>query len=154
MPDCGGHHPGWPPLVRIEHPDQTQLLRLGSPDRLLHPRPGARHDDGRFVERQDLAEGVVAAHSDHARGAGDEGFHLIIEGDRLDIRQHLDPIPECLLLLGLHEGAEDNQRPIGLPRVGFIGADHPIDQGVAVAAAAGRDQNIGFAADQGRRRRR
>src|SRR3546814_10596432 len=61
----------------------TTLFRS---DVLLHARFGTRHHQRALVEGQHLAEGIVAAHADHADGAVHQTLQVGFEGHRLDVR--------------------------------------------------------------------
>ncbi len=53
-------------------------------------------------------------------------------------------ILECQTLLEIHERAEHQERRVRDGGVALVGAQHPVDQLLAVAAAAGGDQDVGL----------
>ena len=121
--------------------DQAQRLGARRADLLLQPRPLARYDERPLVEREDLAEGVVAAHGDHPRRLVHQPLQPRLEGDRLHALQPLGARGETGAGLGSHEGPEHDQGGMGQQRIALVGAQDPIHQTVAVAAAARRDQD-------------
>ena len=139
-----GHPARRAPAVVRQHAHQTELLGPRRPQELLAARHRARHDQRRLAEREDLAEGVVAAHRDHAQRAQQQALEAGIEGDRIDLVEPRRAILEREALLEVHERAEHQQRGIRDARVGLIRAQHPVDQILAVAAAAGGDQDVGL----------
>ena len=139
----GRHGLGHAATIGVEHFDQTDVAGGAGADELLEARPGTRHDDRPFVERQDLAERVVAAHGDDAGRLLHQGAEVVGEGERADVRELRGALLEGLARSGRHERAEHDDRAIGNVRIGLIGSQHPVDQFFAVAAAAGRDQDEG-----------
>ena len=123
------------PVVR-EHARKPQGLRLLGADELLAPGHRARHEQGSLVQRQDFAKGIVTAHRHHAGGGRHQRLHLGVEGNRLKTVVPGDPLEELGLAVGLHERTQDDERRVRQMRVGLVGAQHPIDQYLAVAAAA------------------
>ena len=64
-----------------------------------------------------------------------------VEGDGGDRVEPVHAVLELRLGLGLHEGAEHDERgDLGRPRR-FVRLQDPVDEEVAVAAAARRDQH-------------
>jgi hypothetical protein len=59
---------------------------------LLGTRVPSGHQDGRFIEGQDLAKGIVPAHRDDSRRSQHQPFHVIVEGDGTDVFQLLDAL--------------------------------------------------------------
>ena len=68
-----------------------------------------------------------------------------VEGDRLDSIEPRDPHAELLPAPRPHEGPEDDQGGMRQPRIRLVGADDPVDEVFAVAAAAGghEDERLG-----------
>ena len=126
-----------------QHGDEAQRRGAGGADRLLQPRRRARHQHRRLVEGQDLAERIVAAHGDDAGGTGDQVLHVGIEHQRSDPIEPEGARGELGLVVGVHERAQDDQRRVRDVGAGLVGAQHPVDQERAVAAAARRDQEEG-----------
>ena len=83
----------------LEHADEAELRGAARPDSLLETRSRARHDQGRLVEREDLAEGVVAAHRHDGAGAIHQMLDLGVEGDGVDRRELGDPLEEAAALV-------------------------------------------------------
>src|SRR5882672_11172036 len=123
-----------------EHRHQAELGGALGADMLLEARLGARHDERALVEREHLAEGVVAAHRYHCGRAREQVLELAVEGDRVDALQPRGALHELALPIGLHERPQDEQHRVRQQRVVLVGAQHPLDQSVAVAAAAGGDE--------------
>ena len=67
-----------------------------------------------------------------------------VEGDGSDMVQLVDPLLEHGLGLGLHERAKDDERGNGRCALAFIGVEDPVDEQVAIAAAARSDQYKGL----------
>ena len=133
-----------PGLAGLQHAHQSQILSACGPHVLLQPRLGAWNHQGAFVEGQDLAEGVVAAHADDADGPLHQALHLRVEGQRLHLVQAVDACHEVSLLFAAHEGAQHDQRGMWDRSVAFVGRQDPVHDGFAIAAAADGDQNVGF----------
>src|SRR5262245_2031217 len=150
----GGHHRRVVGAVVAQHAHQAELRRARGADELLEARLGARHDERALVERQHLAESVVAAHGHYAGGAREQRLELAVEGDRVDALELRRAVHELGLALGLHERPEHQQRRIRQQRIVLVGAQHPVDQPVAVAAAAGGHQQERLVDDLGQARRR
>ena len=121
---------------------------------LLEARRGARHDERALVERDRLAEGVVAAHRDDTGGFRHQRLELLVESDRVDALQLRRAIHELRLAFRLHERSEHQERRVRQQRIVLVGAQHPVDQRLAVAAAAGGDQDERAVGDLGQARRR
>src|SRR3546814_5747302 len=69
-----------------------------------------------------------------------QAFEVGFEGRRLDVRQPRGAVLKVGLRLAVHEGAEHQQGGVGQLRVRLVGAQHPVDDGLTVAAAADRHQ--------------
>ena len=117
---------------------RPELGRALGAQRLLLARLGARHQQRRLAEREDLAEGVVAAHRDHAERALEQPLEAALEGDRIDLAEPRRALLELEPPLEVHERPEHHQRRMGDAGIGLVGAQHPVDQRLAVAAAARR----------------
>ena len=92
-----------------------------------------------LVERQHLAERVVAAHRDDARRRAPSGSPAACRRSCVDTLAASPRAPRIPPALGLHERPEHQQRRSAAGIV-LVGARAPSRSGLAVAAAAGRDQ--------------
>ena len=75
----------------------------------------------RLSKRQDLAEGVVAAHRDHAGGALHQGAEIVGEGERADVAELRRALLEGLARSGRHERPEHDHRAVGHVRIVLVG---------------------------------
>ena len=135
-----GHDTRVAALLLRQHGDEAKFGGALGADELFEPRRGARHDQRRLIEGQDLAKGVIAAHRDDTGSARHERFEPGIEGNGVDVRQPRGSGRKSRPLLGQHERAEDNQRRKRQFAIVLIGRQHQIDEHIAVAATARGDQ--------------
>src|SRR5882724_1590220 len=84
MAQSTSHHSRVASLLFGQHGQQAELGGTPGPDELLQTWGGSWHDQRPLVERQNLAEGVVAAHGDHPGGTSHQGLEPRIKGDRAD----------------------------------------------------------------------
>ena len=92
-----------------QHLNQPEFLATRCPNELLEPRPRARHDQGAFVEGQNLAKGIVATHGDNGCGIGNERFGMAVEGNRVDVGQSCNACVERGLQFGIEKRSEDEK---------------------------------------------
>ena len=129
-------------FVRQQYVDDAEFGGAPGADELFLARRDARHDEGRLVEGQYFAEGVVAAHADDGARAGDQIFHAIVEFDDLDIGQRRTLFDQLAPFARRHERPEHDQHAMLQRAVMPIGVEDIVDEVGAVAAAAGGDEDI------------
>ena len=101
----------------------------------------ARDDQGGLFERENLAQGVVAAHGDHQVGLGHALLDVLDEGPDPDL-EGAGAVGQLIQPFGVEERAGYHQ---GLEIHGAVGLEHPevvVEHGVAVPAAADGDHHL------------
>src|SRR6056297_3718661 len=78
--DCRGAEP-----VRVQHVEQAERGKSFGTHELLLPRVNAWHHERGPSQPQRLADGVVAAHRDHARGPSKERHQVGDETAQVDV---------------------------------------------------------------------
>ena len=109
---------------------------------LFKPGLRARNDQGALVERQHLAKRVVTAHRHNRRRPGCKRFHVAVEGNGFNAIELRRPRHERSLSRWRHERPEHEQRGVGQQQVVLVRPQHPLDQVLTVASAAGRHQQV------------
>ena len=71
-------------------------------------------------------------------------LELALEGDARRPCQPRRALQELEPAIEMHERPEHQQRRMRDAGIGLVGAQHPVDQRLAVAAAAGGNQNVGL----------
>ena len=114
---------------RIEHPDEPHGRGTPRAQQLLAPRLDARDQDRALVEREDLAERVVAGHRDDADRAGPSAPRCA----RRRSRPPFSPIRlarsrnwRCIAA-GMN-GPSTTTAPIGMSGIVLVGRQHPVDR--------------------------
>jgi hypothetical protein len=111
------------------------------PQELLRARRHARHDQAPLLERQDLAERVVAAEADDACRLLHEILEVLVELERGDARQsRRAPLERRPLPERQERAVHDERRPREPPVEALVGGERGVDELGAVAAAAGGHQ--------------
>jgi len=84
---------------------QPQFGGAAGADGLFQARLTARNDDRPLIQRQDLAECIVAAHGHDTGGIGNQVFQMRIKGDGFHPFQLAGPLDKvCLLGCGVSTG--------------------------------------------------
>ena len=124
---------------------QPELRRALGADVLLQPRLGARHDAAPACRTTGSRRRCCSRpwRPRRRRPLDQLSMRLskVIASTR---RSSRDPVHEVRPLLGRHERPEHQQRRMRRAGIVLVGADHPVDQLRAVAAAAGGDQDVGL----------
>ena len=120
------------------------------PEELLGARRHARHDQAPLLERQDLAERVVAAEAHHARCLLDEVLEVLVKLERGDAREpRRAPLERGALPSRQERPVHDERRPREPAVEPLVGAERGVDEQGAVPAASGRHQEEGALLDRG-----
>ena len=128
-------------VIAVEHLCQSEFGGSGRSDELFGTGLRAGYEERGFVERQNLAKRVVAAHADQSTCFSDDRLKLVVETDDCDIREKRGPPLDPLALFMLHEGARYEDK--GIDEISVMltcGKHHRHDVG-AIAAATGSDNN-------------
>ena len=134
----------------IECLSEPQLRGGLGPEELLGARRHARHDQAPLLERQDLAERVVAAETHHGGRLLDEVLEVLVELERGDAREpRRAPLERRALARRQERSVHDERRPREPAVEPFVGAERRVDEQGTVPATPGGHQEERALLDRG-----
>ena len=125
-----------------EHAHEPEPLGLDGADVLLEAGMGPRHDQGRACRATGSRRTCCSRPSRRwpQSPCSIRSSILVSKAMASRLRVAGDALEEAASPVPVHERPEDDEGRQLDRRVGLVGGDHPVDEVVAVAAAAGRDQ--------------